>query len=87
MDKFPQAIRGFADVFALMQYKRHDADYNPGAQFTRSSVATDLQVVEVAMENFKVALLSDRRAFCAFVLFSVREEKPKQPRNKPKTSS
>jgi hypothetical protein len=74
IDNFPSGIKGFADVFVTMQDKRHDADYNPRAQFTRSSVTNDLQVVGAAMTNFKKAPLSDRRAFCALLLFALRDE-------------
>ncbi len=74
IERFPVGIKGFADAFATMQDKRHDADYNPLAQFTRSSVTADLQMIESAMENFKKAPLPDRRAFCAFLLFPLKED-------------
>jgi hypothetical protein len=54
IDNFPSGIKGFADVFVTMQDKRHDADYNPRAQFTRSSVTNDLQVVESALLLFSL---------------------------------
>jgi hypothetical protein len=72
INKFPPAIRDFADVYVTMQSKRHDADYDPFAQLTKSAVTADVQLIEKALASFKKAPLSDRRAFCAFVLFRER---------------
>jgi hypothetical protein len=72
ISKFPRPIEDFANVFATMQVKRLNADYDPFAKFTKSEVAQDIATAERAMADFVKAPLKDRRAFCAFVLFKKR---------------
>lgn len=69
--KFPKAIEDFANAFVTLQKKRHSADYNPDARFLKSSVLSDIQLAEDAIMAFKNEKISDRRAFCAWVLFRV----------------
>jgi hypothetical protein len=39
--KFPKEIEDFANAFLAMQDKRHSADYDPHAKFTKSEVLTE----------------------------------------------
>ena len=66
---FPQEIVDFATVFATMQIKRHEADYDPFATFVKSQVQADIIAVEGAIATFAQASTKDRRAFCAWVIF------------------
>lgn len=52
-----------------MQTKRHSADYDPTARFTKSEVVQDTATVRAAILAFNTQPAKDRRAFCAFVLF------------------
>jgi uncharacterized protein (UPF0332 family) len=67
--KFPKPIEDFANIFVTMQTKRHSADYDPSARFTKSEVVQDIATVRQAITRFYNAPLKDRRAFCAHVLF------------------
>lgn len=69
MDKFPQEIQDFANMFCLMQVKRHEADYDPKAKAAKSSVAIDIDAVEAAINDFSTVAIKDRRAFAALILF------------------
>ena len=66
--KFPRGIEDFANTFVTMQHKRHTADYDPFETFTKSSVESDIVLVEEAIKKFKGEPVSDRRAFCAYVI-------------------
>ena len=68
MEKFPDAIQDFANMFVLMQEKRHRADYDPNERLTKSAVANDIDACRAAIEGFKRTSFSDRRAFAAHVL-------------------
>ncbi|MGH7069379.1 MAG: hypothetical protein ACREFO_05130 [Acetobacteraceae bacterium] len=70
--KFPKGIEDFANTFVTMQAKRHDADYAPYVKFDKSSVASDIVLVEQAINDFKSSKTKDRRAFCAYVLLKKR---------------
>lgn len=69
--KFPKAIEDFANAFVTLQKKRHEADYNPLAQFSKSTVQADIALAEQAIRAFKAEKTADRRALCAWVLFKV----------------
>ena len=66
---FPKAIEDYANAFVTLQGKRHSADYNPLQRFSKSVVVADINLAETAIHAFKSAKTSDRRAFCAWVLF------------------
>jgi hypothetical protein len=70
--KFPKAIEDFANVFVTLQTKRHAADYDPMAKFSKSEVVQDIATVTQAIADFHSAPMKDKRAFCAFVLFKKR---------------
>jgi hypothetical protein len=71
--RFPQEIADFANTFVTLQEKRHEADYDPHATFARSSVQSDIALAEQAIDRFRSAAASDRRAFCAYVLLRRRD--------------
>ena len=72
--KFPDEIQNLARTFADLQEKRHSADYDPLAQFTKSAVSTDIVAVESAIAEFKSAPAKHRRAFCAYILLKDRND-------------
>lgn len=72
MAKFPKAIEDFANVFVVMQEKRHAADYDPGVRLTKSEVAADIAAAREAIIRFLAEPIKDRRAFAAHVLFKKR---------------
>ncbi len=55
-----------------MQGKRHAADYDPHPHFTKSEVLADIALVRQAINDFEQEDAKDRRAFCAFLLFTRR---------------
>ena len=72
MRRFPQEIQDFGRMFAYAQRQRHEADYDPEANFTREEV---LQLIDEARQKtarFNDAESKDRRAFAAYVMFTVR---------------
>ena len=73
IENFPSAIQDFANSFLTMQEKRHNADYDPFLKLTKSVVQNDVEIVKRVIDDFRSAKKSDRRAFCAYVLFKVRK--------------
>ena len=69
MEKFPVELQDFAFTFRTLQVKRHEADYNPLAKFTKLAVRLDIVLANQAIEAFQAASVSDRRAFCAWTIF------------------
>jgi hypothetical protein len=73
ISKFPGAIQDFANMFVMMQAKRHSADYDPDEKVFKSTVLADISAVEVAIGDFENCSLKDKRAFCTLVLFKQRK--------------
>ena len=73
MRQFPRAIRNFGGIFSDMQSRRHQADYDPLIRFTKIEVMADIGRVAKAIADFDRLDNRDKRAFCAHVLFRVRE--------------
>jgi hypothetical protein len=73
MARFPADIQDFANCLISLQKKRHSADYDPIAKFVKSTVEADIDQAEQAIKSFRGAPLSDRRAFCAYVLLKERK--------------
>ncbi len=69
LDKFPKEVQDFANMFTLMQAKRHAADYDPTTRSHKSTVLLDINAVEATIRDFLKAPTKDRRAFAALVLF------------------
>lgn len=74
--KFPPPIQDFGDLFVRMHQARNNADYDPYATFTKSSVEAYIIRAEEAIKGFEKVPVKDRRAFCAYVLFTVRKWEP-----------
>lgn len=72
MRTFPDAIRDFGDLFVEMQHKRHTADYDPDARFTKSGVVVDIDRVEEVIEDFNAVAAIHRRSFAIHVLLPQR---------------
>lgn len=72
IDRFPKPIEDFANAFVTMQIKRHNADYDPYGNYTKSEVITDIDNCEQAIKDFQGVPMKDRRAFSALVLFKHR---------------
>jgi hypothetical protein len=72
LSKFPKDIEDFGNAFVAMQDKRHQADYDPHAKFTKSEVLNDIALVAKAIADFETCDAKDRRAFCTFVVFKRR---------------
>ena len=68
---FPQDIQTFAAQFADMQSQRHDADYNPGAQFSQAEVLRLVNESDVRVTAFEKTSPDDRRVFAVYVLFDL----------------
>ncbi|MBC6436689.1 MAG: hypothetical protein GDA52_00810 [Rhodobacteraceae bacterium] len=72
ISEFPTEIRDFALQFRTLQQKRHSADYDPHARFTRTEVDTDIDVAERVIKGFDLVSLKDRRAFAAWTAMKTR---------------
>lgn len=66
---FPTAIRYFANTFISLQEKRHAADYDPLATFSRSDALILIGEAATAIASLRAASRTDRRAFVILVLF------------------
>jgi hypothetical protein len=69
---FPRAIQDFANLFATMQKKRHQADYDPLERLDRSSVLLDIAQAKLAIADFNAVPLKDKRAFAVLMLLKSR---------------
>lgn len=73
MRRFPSEIRDFATLLIEMQRKRHTADYDPDARFTKSDVLKDVERVEDTVAQFSGVPVKDRRAFAIYLLLDLRK--------------
>lgn len=60
-------------MFAAMQVKRQEADYNPLHSVKKSEVETDIGAAEAAILDFEAVDIKDRRAFAVWVLMKERK--------------
>lgn len=74
INRFPSAIRNFAELFVSIQMKRHSADYDPDVTFIKSDVIQDIDEAEDAIMRFNEAPRADRRAFAIYVLLDIRND-------------
>ena len=72
INRFPMEIQDFAKRFAIMQERRHTADYDPSTSFTQSAVIEDIDLAEQRIAQFRQAPERDLRAFAAYVLMPLR---------------
>lgn len=70
---FPNSIQDFADAFVTLQEKRHSADYDPYAKFTKSDAKSDIALARQAIAGFNAASKKDRLAFCVHAAFKARQ--------------
>lgn len=69
---FPDEIQDFAELFATLQDKRHQADYDPLTQFTKTQVLRLIVDTRGVLNAFGNATRQDRRSFATLVLFRAR---------------
>ena len=74
ISKFPPEIENFANAFVLLQEKRHLADYDPSARFTKYEVQRDIVAARAFIKGFQAARAKHRRAFAVYVLFRTRAD-------------
>ena len=72
--KFPNEIQDFAERFFDMQQKRHEADYDPDATFSKSDVIQDITDAEDVIRCFNSVSVRDRRAFAVYLLLPLRTD-------------
>ena len=72
MSRFPADIQAFGEQFVAMQVRRHEADYDPLATFSRSTVQQWIDETEKVIDLFQKTQRLDRCAFAVFVLFKLR---------------
>ena len=61
-------IRAFANAFATLQEQRHEADYDPDANFGRSDVITLIDRAESATRALFASNIAERRSLATLVL-------------------
>ena len=72
ISRFPRGIQEFGRIFVHAQGYRHQADYDPEATFTRAEVLQLINEVRGKIVRFNDADNKDRRAFAAYVMFTIR---------------
>ena len=70
--QFPAEIQDLANVFVDMQKKRHGADYDPDAVFSKPEVLQDIDEAETVIRELPKAPPKDRRAFAVYLLLEIR---------------
>ena len=71
--RFSPAVCELADRFALLQGRRHRADYDPDESFTQEEVLTAATQVESAITDFRAVPNREHRAFAVYVLMRERQ--------------
>ena len=69
---FSPTIRHFAAELAEMQGRRHRADYDPGARFSKSDVREYLGIASDILNTVQTATPAEKRALAIHVLFKER---------------
>ena len=72
MQKFPPAIREFAESFVALQDMRHKADYALDELFDKVETLAAIERAENSISCFEQVNDQDRRGFVAHVLFKRR---------------
>ena len=65
-------VRKLTNLLPDLKGRRHAADYDPAARFTKSSVLRDIEATEVAMDSFDAAPSEDQRVLAVLLLFRER---------------
>ena len=71
---FPNGVRQFGRAFAMLQSRRHFADYDPDYPFSKSDVVADINNARTAIDRFLATPASVRRDFAIHVLMKVRPD-------------
>ncbi len=66
---FSQELEEVADAFVILQKRRHEADYDPSAAFTRGNTLNHVLLAESSISKLAAAPIKDRRAFMVWLLF------------------
>jgi hypothetical protein len=74
VSRFPIEIREMADLFVVLQARRHRADYAPQTQYSRSEVLQMATETELAIEAFEATNPNQRRSFAAHLVFRERND-------------
>ena len=74
MARFPSEIQDFANQFAQLQERRHQADYDPFVKFTRHDVLTSIDAAVAAIGKLQASNIKDKRAFAAWTVMKNRPE-------------
>ena len=72
MQKFPPNIRDFASQFAILQARRHKADYDPSVILTRYGVITLIDAADAAITKLRNSDIKDQRAFAVWTVMNHR---------------
>ncbi len=72
--RFSPAVCELADLFVLLQVRRHRADYDPDDSFTQQEVLAAVTQVEGVIADFRATPARERRAFAVYVLMRERQE-------------
>ena len=68
----PSSIHRFATEIAVMQARRHSADYDPDTRFSKSGVAASLERANRAIRDAEGATPAEKRVLAIHVLFRER---------------
>ena len=69
---YPDEVQDFADHFASMQKKRHEADYNPDYRVAKLDVQSDIAKTVTVIKAFSGVSARHKRAFSALVLLKAK---------------
>ena len=72
MAAFPPEVRNFADMFAVLQKARQQADYALDGRYEKGDARATIDIAEDTIAVFEQADARSRRAFVAHVLFKRR---------------
>ena len=74
ISRFPVEIRAMAELFTILQARRHRADYAPQTQYSRSEVLQMSTETALAIEAFEATNSNYRRSFAAHLIFRERSD-------------
>ncbi len=72
--RFSPAVCELADLFVLLQVRRHRADYDPDDSFTQQEVLAAVTQVEDVISDFRASPARERRAFAVYLLMRERQD-------------
>ena len=66
-------LQNLAGHFVLLQTRRHRADYDPDATFSRPEVLDIIAQIDEVIADFRAALARERCAFTVYILMRERQ--------------